>query len=767
MQKREKVYIGGMDDRNFSILEKLEYLANSFPDKVAVLYEPGETMSYRELWELTGKIYAFLKDRGIGAEDVVMYCLPRGLNLFACMIGTMRAGAAFVLTETGNSEQRTAFIKKDCGCKLFIDPRLFQEILKTKSAEGYVPENKHSLCYIAYTSGTTGSPKGVLHEYGSLENACKKSNHKDEPLFCAENVFLLMGPMNFVSFPIVFGFSVAYGIAIAIMPYAYGESEEKLTEYMERSRVNCGYVTPSFMRKHPTLRLPWKKCILSSESADGIFVEGPENYNCYASSESGCLLTAYRLPHAMSPAPVGFQKSDVELLILREDGTVAQPGEVGEICFRSPYIRGYLHLPRETERLMRGGVFHTGDAGKVTEDGLVVCGRMTEMFKVQGFRIEPEEVEKAVTEFCGIKNPIVRGFVYKDISSVVVFYTGKQDVDVVKAREKLLEHIPEYMVPTNFIRVDHFPLLETGKLDRSHLLPREGNWGELLEGGPDKFPVVGKGRTSTVLRISDNKVMKLFHASIPFSTIQGEYESTRLAHLAGVPSPDAYDVVLSRKRHGIILDYMQGENLEELVAKRPDMRSELLKQFAASVRNVHGIRVSDPHLPDMRRSAISTAKNLDRKIFSESNVEKICRIFESIPESDGFVHGDCHTGNAIFDEGRLTFVDLTLCGKGHPIFDLVCMCSHYIFLPSFVDDQEYKEKKGITKWEAESIFEEFLGYYYETADTQFLGKVRKQLLGILAARICLATVLFPGSFNELVIQTAKKLAVEYSESCLC
>lgn len=761
------MYIGTVEYSDCTILEKLEYLARFFPERAAALYEPKECLTYGDLWSLSGKIYAYLKKRGVGPEDTVMYCLPRGLGLYAAIVGTMRAGAAFVLTETDNSVQRTAFIRHDCQCREYVDEKAFLEILATDPMDGFVSENPHSLCYIAYTSGTTGSPKGVLHEYGSLENACKKSNHKDEPLFCAENIFLLMGPMNFVSFPIVFGFSVAYGIAIAIMPYAHGESEEKLTEYMERSRVNCGYVTPSFMRKHPTLRLPWKKCILSSESADGIFVEGPENYNCYASSESGCLLTAYRLPHAMSPAPVGFQKSDVELLILREDGTVAQPGEVGEICFRSPYIRGYLHLPRETERLMQGGVFHTGDAGKVTEEGLVVCGRMTEMFKVQGFRIEPEEVEKAVTEFCGIKNPIVRGFVYKDISSVVVFYTGKQDVDVVKAREKLLEHIPEYMVPTNFIRVDHFPLLETGKLDRSHLLPREGNWGELLESSPDKFPVVGKGRTSTVLRISDNKVMKLFHASIPFSTIQGEYESTRLAHLAGVPSPDAYDVVLSRKRHGIILDYMQGENLEELVAKRPDMRSELLKQFAVAVRKIHGIRVSDPHLPDMRRSAISTAKNLDRKIFSESNVEKICRIFESIPESDGFVHGDSHTGNAIFDEGRLTFVDLTLCGKGHPIFDLVCMYSHYIFLPLFVDDQEYKEKKGITKREAESIFEEFLGYYYETADTQFLGKVRKQLLGILAARICLATVLFPGSFNELVIQTAKKLAVEYSESCLC
>lgn len=753
---------------NFTILEKLEHLARTAPDKAAVFYEPGESLSHSELWALSGKIYAYLKQKGIGAEDVIMYCLPRGLNLFASIIGTMRAGAAFVLTETDNSVQRTAFIKKDCECRLFVDEQLFQEILETEPAERFVPENMHSLCYIAYTSGTTGSPKGVLHEYGSLENACKAARHKDEPLFEPQNIFLLMSPMNFVSFPIAFALSVAYEFTIAVMPYHYAESEDNLLDYIEQNHVDCGYITPSFVRKHSTLKLPWKKCILSSESADGIFLEGAGNYNCYASTEAGCLLTVYKLPHAMTPAPVGYPKSDIDLSVIKEDGTKALENEEGEVCFASPYIRGYLHLPGETKRLMDGGVIHTGNAGKMTKDGLVICGRMTEMFKEQGFRIEPEEVEKAVAEVCGIDSPVVRGFVHKDISSIVVFYTGSADIDVVAAREKLQKRLPEYMVPTNFIRVDHFPLLETGKLDRHHLLPKEGDWNEILKDCLDKdrmakFPVVGKGRTSTVLQISKDKVIKLFHASIPFATIQGEYERTRFVHSAKIPAPDAYDVVLSRKRYGIILDYVQGENLEQAILEHPNRRSELLKKFVEAVKEIHQIKICDSSIPDIKKSAISFAKNLDRQKFSDSDVEKIINIFRCIPDSKGFVHGDCHTANAMVVGNKISFIDFSLCGKGHPVFDLVCMYSHYVFLPSFEEDQSYRERTGFSKKDAEWIFEEFFRYYYNTDDAQFLEETKKQLLGILAARLCLASIIIPDSFSEWILQSVKKIAVDFSD----
>ena len=92
-------------------LERLEYYVINTPERPAVIYHPEERMTFRELWELSGKIYAWLKAKGIGAEDVVLYSLPRGIFLYACMVGTMRAGAAFVLTETENDPERTAYIR--------------------------------------------------------------------------------------------------------------------------------------------------------------------------------------------------------------------------------------------------------------------------------------------------------------------------------------------------------------------------------------------------------------------------------------------------------------------------------------------------------------------------------------------------------------------------------------------------------------------------------------------------------------------------------
>jgi len=122
---------------NKTVLEMLERHTFMTPDRTAVICEPQERISYKELWELSGCLYSWIKKRGIGAEDIVMFCLPRGISLFACMIGTMRAGAAFVLAESGNEQKRTEFIRNDCGCSLFVDEKDWEDIIRTKPLEGY------------------------------------------------------------------------------------------------------------------------------------------------------------------------------------------------------------------------------------------------------------------------------------------------------------------------------------------------------------------------------------------------------------------------------------------------------------------------------------------------------------------------------------------------------------------------------------------------------------------------------------------------------
>ena len=208
-----------------TVLEAFENHMRETPDRCALICEPDERASFADLWDLSGRLYAWLKAKGIGAEDIVMYCLPRGTALYACILGTLRAGAAFVLTETDNSPKRTAFIRGDCGYTLFVDTDCWNEVLKCEPLDGCETSDPHSLCYIAYTSGTTGRPKGVLHEYGSLENAWKSIRLNGKPLFSSADHYLVMSPMNFVSLPIIFASSCVVGNCVCVMPYRYSESK--------------------------------------------------------------------------------------------------------------------------------------------------------------------------------------------------------------------------------------------------------------------------------------------------------------------------------------------------------------------------------------------------------------------------------------------------------------------------------------------------------------------------------------------------------------
>ena len=744
-------------------LEKLEQYVINAPEKTAAICHPTERMTFRELWEISGKLYAWLKAKGIGAEDVILYNLPRGLLLYACMVGTMRAGAAFVLTETENDPQRTAYIQRNSKSRLCVDEECLKEILKGQPLEGYEPVNRHHLCYIAYTSGTTGHPKGVMHEYGSLDNAWKAVIVDGKAIMNDTDTFLVMSPMNFVAVPICFAYSCAHGCALALMPYEYAKSSDSFTEYLEKAGVTCGYVTPSFLRKHLPFQYPWHMCILSSEPADGLYIPGMNCYNTYASTESGCLLSVYELKQPMTPAPVGKSYSDVEVFVADEEEREVMPGTVGEVCFKTPYVRGYLDASVNGGKVTGDGIFHTGDAGKKDADGnLTVRGRIDEMFKIGGYRIEPDEVANAVKSVSGLSRVVVRGFVYKDLSSVIVFYTDDAKVDPVEMREKLLELLPEYMIPTGYIRLNDFPYLSSGKIDKLKLLPPSGSWDRFGELSGFGLRLMDEGRTARVYDMGESMVLKLFKPGIPFAAIQSEMVRTHAAFSSGIPVPDSFEIVRFGDSYGYLMEKMQGTGQEQMIIRHPEERRSLIIKFAEAVKAIHHIKVTDPGLPDVREEVLYYSDILEKEYCSKEEAGRIRSIFERIPASDNFVHCDCHTGNAVIVGEEIHFLDLMFSGKGHPVFDFLAMYSHYVFLPSFCTEEEFQKKNNMTRSDAKDLFDRFLESYYPGADAEKLSEIKEVVRGVHAAQISLASVRMPGVFTEEMLREVKERALAFA-----
>ena len=134
-------------------------------------------INYDQLRVLSGRVYAYLKARGIGREDFVMIKLPRGVQPIIAMIGIWRAGAAFVIVEETLAPERIDYIRKDCNCKLVLTSEVWEDINRCEPLDGYEETDPHDAAYAVYTSGTTGNPKGVLHEFGNLERCVQSANY--------------------------------------------------------------------------------------------------------------------------------------------------------------------------------------------------------------------------------------------------------------------------------------------------------------------------------------------------------------------------------------------------------------------------------------------------------------------------------------------------------------------------------------------------------------------------------------------------------------
>ena len=462
------------------ICERWEELVIQSPSKAFIIEEvSGRVFTRQQTDELSARVYGWLLMNNIGPEDFVMIKFPRDARPFIVMLGVWKAGAAFTVVEDSYAPERIEAIRGDCGCRLVIDEAAWSQILSVEPAAGYREADPHNACFAIYTSGSTGRPKGVLQEYGKikLNQASLEANPGD--LIDESTCMAIVAPLGFIAAVKIFMNALYSGMRVVVFSTETAKNPVQMNREFVKYQVNMAFLSPSILRVMTNgVATSLKTLVTGSEAANGIYFDKIKLINNYGMSEAGFHVAQFVFDKRYDITPIGKPVfKDIQIKILSEDGNEVPDGDEGEICFDNPFFRGYINMPEETEKVLRGGIFHTGDMGKRLPDGnIVVTGRLNTMVKINGNRVEPGEIEALMRRIPWIRDVAVRDFQgdRQQVFLCAYFTTNKTNKavkQVISARAKEIRQrlktvLPHYMIPAFFVEMDEMPLNQNGKIDR-------------------------------------------------------------------------------------------------------------------------------------------------------------------------------------------------------------------------------------------------------------------------------------------------------------
>lgn len=446
-------------------IDQFETNVRLYPDKV-ILQDCETQLTFREVDELSGRVYAYLKGKGIGKEDFVMISLPHGILPYIAMVGVWKAGAAFVVTGEGIPQERTDFIYSECKCQQIICIENWSDILKTQPLSSHEDTKVNNAAYAIYTSGSEGHPKGSMVEYGFLEFFAGSALDTDLIAVHDETIYLMPVPMFTVGAVNTLIQILWSAITVDVAPSGLMRNPLEFKNYLYAHKVRVAFMPPTYFKTYDVITPYLETVILTTERACNVYHDGLNLLNTYTQTE-GYHLCWFKIDKDYDNTPIGKPRQGINIVILDDDGNAVADGEAGELCYENKFCRGYINNEQATTKLLANGWQHTGDIARINEDGnYVILGRKTDMIKINGNRIEPAEIEAAVKRVLGIDWAFAKGFVQPDRSFICVYYIADVEIDLAGTREQLMKILPNYMIPSYFIHIDDVPRLPNGKINR-------------------------------------------------------------------------------------------------------------------------------------------------------------------------------------------------------------------------------------------------------------------------------------------------------------
>lgn len=466
------------------------------PDSVAVSWADGK-LTYRELDALADRLAAALSRADVGSETPVAIMLSRGPSYVAAMLAILKAGGMIVPLDPAMPDERVAEILRQTSAPIVLDEDLFTACTNAWTAPadyGAATVSPEHAAYAVFTSGTTGTPKGVIGTHHAL--SAYADDHIERVLRPAAR---RIGRPLRVAHAWSFTFDAAWqplaalldGHSVHVVDDDRRRDAEALVEAIDRFGLDMIDTTPSMfaqlynaglLRRVPLAVLALGGETLGITAWQAIQAECARTamtaFNCYGPTETTVEAVVAAINEHARPA-IGRPTRTTRAYVMDSWLRPVPDGVAGELCLAGDQLaRGYLGRAAETatrfvaEPAGRGArMYRTGDVVRRMPDGaLEFLGRSDDQVKIRGFRVEPGEIVAALNSHDRVRGAHVTVHNHANGPRLTAYVaSGLNPPTVAELRSMLLDRLPRYLIPHHIVVLDELPLTPHGKADEKAL----------------------------------------------------------------------------------------------------------------------------------------------------------------------------------------------------------------------------------------------------------------------------------------------------------
>ncbi|MFK4471620.1 amino acid adenylation domain-containing protein [Paenibacillus sp. RC73] len=484
------------------------------PEKVALYFE-GEQLTYRELNERANSLARVLRTQGVGPDKLVGLMVQRSAEMMIGLLAVLKAGGAYVPIDPEYPSARIEYVLGDSGATVLLTSRDLVEG-HSYSANTYFVEDEElyqgettnleviaqpdHLAYVIYTSGSTGNPKGVMLQHRSVLNFITGMQGVFD--IAADKTILSLTTISFDIFVLETILPLLSGMTVVIGDRRHQTDPQELGELIATHHIDMLQMTPSRLQMlldhdegaHALQGV--QEVLVGGEAISPKLlnrlqsINGLRIYNMYGPTETTVWSTVQELTTA-NRIDIGRPIANTQIYIINTQGRLQPVGIPGELCIGGEGLaRGYWNREDLTaEKFVNNPfspgtrMYRTGDLARWNPDGsLEFIGRIDHQVKVRGFRIELGEVESQILKMEDVQKAVVLAHEDKQgENQLVAYYVAEREVSSSELRSLLAKELPNYMVPTYFVQLEHIPLTPNGKIDRKALPAPEGKLQDGIE----------------------------------------------------------------------------------------------------------------------------------------------------------------------------------------------------------------------------------------------------------------------------------------------